>query len=86
MLTMVKGTEIPLQAIPQKHKAPSKQVQGNLKNETERKISKLLKVGVIEISQHENDEVISHIFIAPKPDVTYGLILKLKEFNQNVKA
>ena len=34
-------------------------------------------MGVTEISQHEEDEVISPIFIAPKPDGTNRLILKL---------
>ena len=47
-------------------------------------IHKLLAKGVIVQSQHEPDEFISPIFLLPKKDGTYRMILNLKRFNQYV--
>ena len=41
-------------------------------------------MGVIEKSQDEEDQVISPIFLVPKPDGTYRMILNLKKFNENI--
>ena len=46
----------------------------------EDEINKLLKKGIIVESSHEDDEIISPIFIRPKPDGC-RLILNLKETN-----
>ena len=47
-------------------------------------IHKLLAKGVIAQSQHEPDEFISPIFLLPKKEGTYRIILNLKRFNQYV--
>lgn len=51
-------------------------------------ISKLLEnfesKGVIVESEHEVGEILSHIFIRPKSDGTYRLILNLSRLNDHV--
>ena len=42
-------------------------------------------MGVIEETQHEDQEVISPVFLIQKPDGSYRMILNLKKFNQAVK-
>ena len=48
-------------------------------------VQKLLQKGVISKTPHEPGEFISQIFIRPKKDGTYRLILNLKKLNQFVK-
>lgn len=47
-------------------------------------IDKFWNKGIIEISRHEQGEVISHIFFRPKPDGSYRLILNLSKLNEHV--
>ena len=87
---MAKGTENVLEEIPPPPHPPPKKKKIRFKgieklDEFFFFFSKLLEMGVTEISQNEKDEATSPIFIVPKPDGTYRSILNLKEFNQNVK-
>ena len=50
----------------------------------ETEISRLLEKGVIVPSEHEKGEFLSSIFVTPKKDGSYRLILNLKKFNKNV--
>ena len=36
-------------------------------------------------SKHENDEIISSIFLREKPDGSFILILNLKKLNENIE-
>ena len=47
-------------------------------------ITTLLKKGVLEIAKPEQGQVVSPIFLVPKADGSYRMILNLKEFNQHV--
>ena len=47
-------------------------------------INRLLDKGVIVPSQHEEGEYLSSIFVTPKKDGSYRLILNLKNFNKHV--
>lgn len=49
----------------------------------EKEILSLLAKGVISRSYHEHGEIISNIFIRPKKDGKYRVILNLKSLNQN---
>ncbi len=48
-------------------------------------LQKLLNKGVIKPSAHEEGEIISPIFVRPKKDGTYRLILNLKQLNQYIE-
>ena len=45
----------------------------------------LVKQGVIEKVQHEKGEIISNIFIRPKRDGSFRLILNLKKLNEHIE-
>ena len=47
-------------------------------------IQKLMKKEVLEIARPEKGQVISPIFLTPKPDGSYRMILNLKQFNEYV--
>ncbi|KAK6178364.1 hypothetical protein SNE40_013160 [Patella caerulea] len=51
----------------------------------DQELSRLLDMGVIEQADHSQGEFISPIFIRPKKDGKFRLILNLKRFNQNVE-
>ena len=48
-------------------------------------IDGLVKKGVIEKVQHEKGEIISNIFIRPKQDGSFRLILNLKKLNEHIE-
>lgn len=48
-------------------------------------IDKFLETGVIEKTKHSEGEYISNIFVRPKKDGSYRLILNLKHLNQFVE-
>ena len=47
-------------------------------------LSKFESKGIIVETEHEAGEIVSHIFIRPKPDGTYRLILNLSRLNEHV--
>lgn len=47
-------------------------------------LSKFENKGIIVETEHEAGEIVSHIFIRPKPDGTYRLILNLSRLNEHV--
>ena len=51
----------------------------------ENEIRKLLDMGVIIKVNHQPDEFLSPIFIIPKKDGEYRMILNLKQLNQNIE-
>lgn len=51
----------------------------------QKEITTLLSKGVIQYSSHEQGEFISTIFLRPKPDGSFRMILNLKQFNQSVE-
>ena len=51
----------------------------------EKEIHTLLEKGVIQVSLHEPGEFISPIFLRPKSDRSYRMILNLKKFNEFVE-
>ena len=48
-------------------------------------LSELFEKHVIEKSIHEQGEVISNVFVCPKPDESYRLILNLSYLNDHVE-
>ena len=50
-----------------------------------KEIEKLMDKQVLELAKSEQGEYISPIFLVPKKNGTFRLILNLKKFNQNVQ-
>ena len=59
-------------------------MRGDQQEFVDKEILDLLDKGVIEQTCHENNEVISPIFLVPKEDGSFRLILNLKKFNENI--
>lgn len=89
ILDMVCGADIPIDEFSDLNSENlsylKNQVQGNLWTKMDSEIEKLLSLGVIEKSVHQEDEIISPVFMVPKPDGSYRLILNLKKFNDSVQ-
>ena len=81
---MVKGVKIPIITEPIQTSNRS-QIPGNQMKFVDIEVEKLLKLGVIDISAHEENEIVSPIFLVPKPDGTFRMILNLKMFNTSVE-
>ena len=84
ILRDIRGANIECNTTPQQHKLSRKQFSEDDALIIESEVEKLLPKGVIEPAQHEQGEILSNIFIRPKTDGIYRLILNLKEFNKNV--
>ena len=48
-------------------------------------IEKLLEKGVIKLSEEEREQYVSNIFLRPKKDNSYRMILNLKILNQDIQ-
>ena len=84
VLSTVKGLPIIFEQAPTELLNQSSFEQRFSDTETEiieKEISKLLKKGVIMETTHEEGEIISPIFLIPKPDGTMRFILNLKKLN-----
>ena len=83
---MVSGATIPLENLPEeKFNFRKNQIQGNIIPLVNEEILKLENLGVIVQTNHEKGEIISPIFVRPKSDGSYRVILNLKKFNENVE-
>ena len=87
ILDMVKGSFIPIEKIDDLRDLKSKNyvIPGHQHKIVDKEIAKLLELEVIELSNYENDQITSPIFLVPKTDGSYRMILDLKEFNKNVE-
>ena len=73
--------ELPIQEKPaHNHKFYTEQIHA-----IDLEVSELLKKGVIRKAHHSNKEYISPIFVRPKKDNRWRMILNLKELNKNVE-
>ena len=84
ILRDIRGANIKCNTTPQQHKLSRKKFSEDDTMTIESEVEKLLSKGVIEPAQHEQEEILSNIFIRPKTDGTYRLILSLKKFNKHV--
>ena len=77
---------IPFVREPQTDKIPSNpKINSQQQEAIDLEIDKLLKKGVMKVCEHENREFISPIFVTPKKDLGYRLILNLKDLNEDVE-
>ena len=74
-------TELPIQEKPaHNHTVSTEQIHA-----IDLEVSELLKKGVIRKAHHSNKEYISPIFVLPKNDNRWRMILNLKELNKKVE-
>ena len=86
VLCTIWGEEIEFSSLPYQLKAPKQNTFSVLEQlAVEQEIKKLLAKGVIVQSTHEQDEFISPIFLRPKPDGSYRMILNLRGLNEYVE-
>ena len=87
ILDMVRGAKIPIEDHDQiKHLYSKKnQIKQHEIEILDKEVEKLLKMGVIERSVHEPNEVISPVFLRQKSDGSHRMILNLKQFNESVE-
>ena len=87
VLKIVKGVEIEFAPglSPQQHNVRASLFNQKQQAIVTKEIETLISKGVIVQSSHEPGEFISPIFIRPKPDDTYRMILNLRGFNEFVQ-
>ena len=86
ILQLVHGAKIPITQLPLiEDTVRPNEIPGFLVNEADLEIQKMLSMGVIEQSEHEENEVISPIFLVEKPDGSHRVILNLKKFNECIE-
>lgn len=87
ILSQIQGTKLPFLENPkQKSKLNLNPKFSEIETAAiDKEITKLLQKGVIKESLHEKDEFISPIFVTPKRDGGYRLILNLKKLNENME-
>ena len=79
------GTKIEFSEFPEQNALPQTKFNKGEKSIVKEEIQKLALKGVVEPASHENDEIISNVFLRKKPDGSHRLILNLKDFNSFVK-
>ena len=86
ILNVVMGCKIDLLHTPHQHYCPNEtKFSEKEKLFVQEELAKLLHKHVIIPSKHEKDEFVSTIFLTPKKDGSFRLILNLKKFNHFVR-
>ena len=80
----VTGVHIELDELPEPPKPRSAQFTEKEREVITAEIKKLLAKRVLELASPEPGQIISPIFLIPKPDGTHRMILNLKHFNNYV--
>lgn len=84
ILSNVSGLKIDCDDTPTQHRLPSSKFLPHEYPIIDAEVKKLLHKGVIKHVHYEQGQVVSGIFLRPKKDGTYRLILNLKKFNDSV--
>ena len=82
VLEMVQGAKILISDFSKLQTTKNNQVPGHLWSNMDQEVEKLLTLGVVQRTDHEEDEVISPVVLVQKPDGSYRMILNLKQFNE----
>ena len=84
ILSDVLGASIELSANPRQHRLPDRAFKEHKYSVVHQEIQKLLQKGVIMKVKYSSGQIVSGIFLLPKKDGTFSLILNLKSFNEFV--
>ena len=87
ILNQIEGTTLPFLENPKQYAKLNLNPKFSDKEAAaiDKEIAKLVQKEVIKECQHEKDEFISPIFVTPKRDGGYRLILNLKKLNENLE-
>ena len=86
ILDMVLGVDISFEDLPKPTKLPENHCFSNeQKIAIQEEINSLLKKGVIKKAEHSNQERVSPIFVVPKKDGKWRMILNLKDLNLDIE-
>ncbi len=86
ILNNIRGVIIDCKSKPVQHTLPPQKFSYTENPIVDREVSKLLNKVVITEAYYEADQIVSNIFLSPKQDGTYRLILNLKRFNEFVSC
>lgn len=85
-MRIVKGYRLPFHTVPFQTQEPVEHtflgVEETAVNDA---VSKLLRIGAVEEVNDCDGQFVSNIFVVPKPDKTYRLIINLKPLNQFIQ-
>ena len=84
ILSDVLGASIELSANPNQHRLPGHAFNEHEYSVVQQEIKKLIQKGVIMKVKYSPGQILSGIFLFPKKDGTFRLILNLKRFNEFV--
>ena len=84
ILSDVSGVSIECTETPVQHWLPSQKFDDHKSNRINQELNKLVEKRVIEMVEYNPQHILSSIFLTPKRDGSYGLILNLKKFNRLV--
>ena len=85
IIHVVQGFRIPFHAIPKQHNEPFPYRLSPLESEAATsEIHKLCTKGVLEVADFDENQVLSNIFLRPKKDGSYRMILDLTWVNKHV--
>lgn len=73
--------EIELSETPSQHYFTKSKFTSEESENIDTEIHKMVHKHIIEVTEHEQGEIISNIFTRPKKDGTHRVILNLKDFN-----
>ena len=76
------GVSIECTETPVQHWLPSQKFDDHESNKINQEINKLVEKRVIEMLEYNPQHILSSIFLTPKRDGSYRLILNLKKFNR----
>jgi len=83
ILDVIIGYKIPFVSQPQQFQVPKQVAMSEIETHAvQESILKLLSIGAIDKVNHTEGEFLSNIFVVPKPDKTFRLIINLKPLNK----
>ena len=86
VLKMVEGVDIDFTELPIQEKTPpSHQFSKEQTKAIDSEVTELLNKGVIKKTAHSKNEYVSPVFVRPKKDNKWRMILNLKQLNKNVE-
>lgn len=86
LLNIIRGYKIPFKSIPVQNHEPSEHSFSEIEfKAVDEAVEKLLVIGAVEEVVPCSDQFVSNVFVVPKPDGTFRLIINLKPLNEFIE-